>query len=123
MLSKMDLLFPNTLGRISFIIRDLLCTVILHVLTLNSDEFEGTDEDLLLILAALALILYWLVFVVRPRCKGLGFSGWCALVVCVPPLSASFSLMLIFTRSITPIDPGEEEEMIPEETWGSSALS
>lgn len=98
----MEILFPNRIARMSYFVRHILIILATIPLVDAMDAIENKDPalvDLWLLLAAFALAGYWVLFIVRPRCKDMGINAWYSLLALIPLVDLLFGLMLLLARS------------------------
>src|SRR5690349_18406517 len=96
----MRFLFPSQIGRLSYLFRTLIIAIATAPLGANFDkkDFPASTNDVLILLLSLAIIAYWLGYIVRPRCKDIGMAwGWMFLML-VPLANLGLSLLLLFKR-------------------------
>src|SRR4051812_37140463 len=89
----MELLFPRRIARVSYLCRTVLVFVLLGVFGSFEDpsaDASSRQISALGYVAALCLAVYWLVFVILPRCRDLAMSGWFTLLVLVPGVDVFF---------------------------------
>ncbi len=98
----MSFLFPARLGRLSYFGRFVLFSLGTSPLAAFFDQEVGATfsiNDLWLLLLGLALIGYWLVWIVRPRCKDAGMHWAWMFLMLVPLLNVVIGLILLFSRT------------------------
>lgn len=98
----MSFFLPSRIGRLSYLLRLLIFSVATLPLIVVFDEVENAAAslgDLWLLLLAVALIGYWLVYIVRPRCKDAGMHGTWIFLVFVPLVNIGFELILLFSKT------------------------
>lgn len=111
----MSFFFPSRIARLSYLFRALLFGAATCPLSamLNEESTASSLKVVGLLLLAVASIGYWLVYIIRPRCKDAGMGwGWIFLVF-VPLVNVGFSLILLFSRSKPSLDE-EKPSQAPE---------
>jgi hypothetical protein len=97
--------FPTKIGRLSFLVRSLLCNFFSYWCFMETD-WSGVTKYFLVI----GLGLYDLFFVIFPRVKDCGVSRWMTLLILFPPTGTILSLVLLFKRSRLSFVPTIEDE-------------
>ena len=95
----MNLIFPSQIGRLSYLTRALLFTLVTYPAIPLFDESEKRDlqwSDLWLLLLAIAIVTYWLAYIIRPRCKDIGIKWWFGLLTIIPIVGLVAGLILLF---------------------------
>jgi len=98
----MEIIFPNRIARISYLIRHVLFFLAGIPLIDAMDSTENKEialVDLWILLTALVLVGYWVYYIIRPRCKDMGINPWFSLIAFIPFIDFLFGIMLLFTRS------------------------
>jgi hypothetical protein len=96
------ILFPNRIGRLSYLSRFVVFSLITWPLCkLYDDSASGTSvlRTLGLIGLALVLIAYWLWYLVRPRAIDAGLSPWSVLLAFLPLINIGYGLYLLLSRT------------------------
>lgn len=100
-------LFPSRLQRLSYFLRSIVLSLASLPLSSLVEEREAMPlglPDLWLAIPAVAIVIYWIAYVVRPRCKDAGMRwGWSFLML-VPLVNIGFGLILLFSTSKLPTE-------------------
>lgn len=96
------LLFPARIARLNYLVRNFLFGAATWPL---ADPWEDAQKapfalrDLWLALLSLALVAYWFVSIVRPRCRDAGMHWAWGFLIFLPFVNVVFALVLLFSRS------------------------
>ena|ERR1700685_2361114 len=87
-----EFLFPHRLHRLAYFLRGIVTDIMPPFLYFINPEtnpryFWG---------AYIALLIYTLFFIVLPRIRDLGMSGWWLLVMLIPIINIPLGLILLF---------------------------
>jgi|SRR6185503_16236332 len=92
MRSLIAFVFPRRLHRFGYIWRILVTNLCLAMIVVSSSPTEQPVPALFL----LALSVYQLVFVLLPRARDTGMSGWWVLLCLVPIVYVFLTIILVF---------------------------
>jgi uncharacterized membrane protein YhaH (DUF805 family) len=97
------LLFPKKIGRIAYFIRLVIFIIVIAPVSLEIAKVEDEEyvPTLSVLLSALVALVYWFLYIVRPRCRDCGWSPWLAVVTFVPFLNLCLWIALLFPGSIS----------------------
>ena len=113
-----NILFPSRIARLNYLFRTILFVATTWPLKDVLDQAQKhalAVSDLLIVILALALCVYWFLWIVRPRCRDAGMHWAWGFLILVPFINVLFGLVLLFTRS-TLTRPTEEPNKSPEAT-------
>jgi uncharacterized membrane protein YhaH (DUF805 family) len=94
-----ELVFPKRLHRISYLIRIVIadfCLWLLLSISSPSDPTLGGLRLVVIFLGAFIIGIYSLFFILLPRIRDAGWSGWWVLVGMLPYVGPIFHLVLLF---------------------------
>ncbi|WP_221033098.1 DUF805 domain-containing protein [Actomonas aquatica] len=102
----MTLLFPRKIDRIAYLIRMLIFVFLCAPVSLEMARVEEEEyvPSLSLLLVSFIALIYWFMFIVRPRCRDCGWSPWISIVSFVPFLNLCLWIALLFPSSISARD-------------------
>lgn len=99
----MEFWFPRKIGRLSYLLRNIILTALSWPIYDDLEQLASQHLELadwgLITLAILAPI-YFLLFIVLPRCRDRGLGWGTALLLFVPFVNIGISLLLLFGRSM-----------------------
>ena len=87
-----EFIFPRRLHRFAYFVRIIL----LNTATYFLYSCSTTMNPPLFWISAIAILVYGIMFVVLPRIRDLGMSGWWLLGAFVPLLNIWLGLILLF---------------------------
>jgi uncharacterized membrane protein YhaH (DUF805 family) len=86
-----DFLFPKRLHRLGYLWRILATNLALAMIVVSS-----SPEQLYPVLGLIALSIYQLLFILLPRVRDTGMSGWWVLLSLVPIVYVFLTIILVF---------------------------
>ena len=97
----MNLLFPRRIGRLSYLIRDIVCALAIEYWVDRGDvSTAGTfNQGPAAWLPIVMLVLYWLVFVIYARSRDVGMRWYWLFLMLVPGANIGLVLVLLFAKS------------------------
>jgi uncharacterized membrane protein YhaH (DUF805 family) len=95
----MNLLFPSRIARLSYFLRNVVIVALAVMLAPALASPAGSPGSAAEILWGVLLAIYWLAFVVVPRCRDSGLSPWAAGLMLVPGLMIFVGGYLTWKRS------------------------
>jgi uncharacterized membrane protein YhaH (DUF805 family) len=101
-----EFLFPLRLHRLSFFLRDAIVGIVACCLHANNSAMNPRSFWVL----AIALSIYELFFIILPRIRDIGMSGWWLPLCFVPVANAVFGIILLFRAPKYPI--GESVDVV-----------
>jgi uncharacterized membrane protein YhaH (DUF805 family) len=95
-LDMLDFFFPKRLHRLSFLLRTILCGVVLCFL----ESRVGLSNPQIWWAIFIAVQVYEIFFIEVPRIRDIGLSGWWWLIMLVPGPNVVFCLILLFRAPV-----------------------
>ena len=87
-----ELIFPKRLHRLAYFLRLLTSNIAIGLIF----AFNSPSDQLFPILGAIALAVYQLFFVLLPRVRDTGMSGWWVVLSLVPVIYVFLGIILLF---------------------------
>ena len=117
----MNILFPRRIGRLSYFIRGLVCSFAFEALINYADasSWGNAFRDPWILLSGLAIVFYWLIFVILARARDVGMRWFWLLLLLIPGVNIGLALVLLFSRT----QPLLEQEGPNPEASGATALT
>jgi len=109
-----DIIFPERIHRIDFVVRFLVCTVFTDLWVGRlpmSPSVAAAPRIILWWLVAIAVGVYWLFFVYLPRLRDAAMSGWWLLLAIFPLLNLVLALVLAIKPPSSDVPSGERVDM------------
>ncbi len=96
------LFFPKKIGRVAYLIRMVIFILLAAPVSLEMARVEEEDyvPSLSLLLVSVAALIFWFMYIVRPRCRDCGWSPLIAIISFVPFLNLCLWIALLFPSSI-----------------------
>jgi len=95
----MELLFPYEISRTSYFFRALLNSLICTLIKYEFPIHGSALRAFVTMIVGLALLVYVIFFIVRPRCNDIGIHWTWSFLTLVPYLNLLFGLYLLFWPS------------------------
>jgi len=110
-LKMIEIAFPKTLGRLSYLIRAIPANaVMLWASAAAETENELTGDELFLCIAGVIVAVYAVFFIYLPRVRDAGMPVWSLILALIPYLSIAYGIVLLFRPSKLPMQPVRVEE-------------
>ncbi len=87
-----DFIFPRRLHRLAYFLRGAALDIITGFLYASSTTFQPRYWWP----AVIAFAIYGLFFIILPRIRDVGMSGWLLLVTLIPVADVIFGIILLF---------------------------
>ncbi|MCB1228639.1 MAG: hypothetical protein KDN19_00135 [Verrucomicrobiae bacterium] len=92
--------FPQMLGRASYFIRLILANLATAILYFGIEDAEHKEEAGFLVgvllLAMILLTIYAAIYIILPRIREIGLSGWTLILAFIPVVAGFFGMSLLF---------------------------
>jgi len=90
--AMIEILFPRRLHRLGYLFRGLVADGVTYFLyscstTMNSKLWWA---------CVIALLVYGMFFIILPRIRDIGMSGWWLLAILIPVVNVVFGIILLF---------------------------
>jgi len=111
----MSFLFPHRIGRLSYLIRSLVCTLAVNWLFAHFEElssFEKAIRTPWFWLPTIVIIFYWLIFVIYARSRDVGMQWFWLLLLLIPGVDIGLALVLLFSKSNPVLDEKEPNKAL-----------
>ncbi len=95
----LEVILPHSIARISYLIRHILFVIGSNALIPLYDSDPNaplTSTDFWLLLLGIAVAAYWILYIVRPRCRNMGINARYCLLALVPLVNLLFAFTLLF---------------------------
>ena len=95
----LETIFPQSIARISYLIRHIIFLIGSNALIplYDSDpDAPLTNTDVWLLILGITVVTYWILYIVKPRCKNMGINAWYCLLALVPLVNFLFAFTLLF---------------------------
>ena len=109
-----DMIFPDRIHRVDFVVRFVILTVLTDILVVHSPMPTSTADAFLMILWWLAAFLvgvYYLFFVFLPRLRDAAMSAWWLLLGMFPLLNLPLAAVLALRPTSTDIRATERVDL------------
>ncbi len=105
----LDLMFPCRLHRLAYFLRGVALDMVTAILYASSSTYNPR----IWWPSVIALSIYGLFFIILPRIRDTGMSGWWLLVTFIPVVDFVFGIILLFRAPTLLTDPSPNEPTAP----------
>jgi uncharacterized membrane protein YhaH (DUF805 family) len=106
MSAVIEFIFPHRLHRLAYLFRGLAADIVTYFLYSCSTTMDSRAWWISII----ALLIYGMFFIVLPRIRDIGMSGWWLLAMLIPGPNVVFGIILLF-RAPAMLSPGPNQAL------------